>query len=58
LYGGDHDEDDPAIVYMVGYLHTFDTHFDNLFSHYTHQNTQVESLELQIKKPKEENVAL
>jgi hypothetical protein len=31
---------------MPGYLHTFDTHFDNLFSHYTHQNTHVESLEL------------
>jgi hypothetical protein len=40
---------------MVGYLHTFETHFDNLFSHYTHLKFQVESMEMQIQKLKEEN---
>jgi predicted RNase H-like nuclease (RuvC/YqgF family) len=37
---------------------TFDTHFDNLFCHFTHLNSWVESLELQIQKLKEENTAL
>jgi chromosome segregation ATPase len=43
---------------MAGYLHTLDTHFDDLFSHCTHLNSRVESLEHQIKKLKEENAAL
>lgn len=43
---------------MAGYLHTLDTHFDDLFAHCTHLNSRVESLEQQIKKLKKENVAL
>jgi chromosome segregation ATPase len=43
---------------MAGYLHTLDTHFDDLFSHCTHLNSQVESLEQRIKELKEENAAL
>jgi uncharacterized protein YdcH (DUF465 family) len=54
----DPNEDDPTIVYMVGYLHTLDNHFDELFSHCTHLNSRVESLEQQIKELKEEKVAL
>jgi predicted nuclease with TOPRIM domain len=43
---------------MAEYLHTLDTHFDDLFSHCTHLNSRVESLELRIKEFKEENAAL
>jgi chromosome segregation ATPase len=58
LSGRDHNEDDPTIIYMAGYLHTLDNHFDNLFSHCTHLNSHVESLERQIKELKEEKAAL
>jgi hypothetical protein len=51
-------EDDPTIVYMAGYLHTLDNHYDDLFSHCTHLNSRVESLEQQIKKLKEEKASL
>jgi chromosome segregation ATPase len=43
---------------MAGYLHTLDNHFDDLFSHCTHLNSRVESLEQQIKELKEEKAAL
>jgi chromosome segregation ATPase len=43
---------------MAGYLHTIDNHFDDLFSHCTHLNSYVESLEQQIKELKEEKAAL
>jgi uncharacterized protein YdcH (DUF465 family) len=43
---------------MARYLHTLDTHFDDLFSHCTHLNSWVESLEQRIKELKEENAAL
>jgi chromosome segregation ATPase len=43
---------------MVRYLHTLDNHFDGLFSHCTHLNSRVESLERQIKELKEEKAAL
>jgi DNA-binding transcriptional regulator YbjK len=43
---------------MTGYLHTLDNHFDNLFSHCTHLNSRVESLEQQIKELKEEKATL
>jgi outer membrane murein-binding lipoprotein Lpp len=43
---------------MTGYLHTLDNHFDDLFSHCTHLNSRVESLEQQIKELKEEKAAL
>jgi hypothetical protein len=58
LSGRDPNEDDPTIVYMVGYLHTLDNHYDDLFSHCTHLNSRVESLEQQIKELKEEKVSL
>jgi hypothetical protein len=58
LSGRDPNEDDPTIVYMVGYLHTLDNHYDDLFSHCTHLNSWVESLEQQIKKLKEEKASL
>jgi hypothetical protein len=58
LSGRDHNEDDPTVIYMAGYLHTLDNHFDDLFSHCTHLNSWVESLEQQIKELKEEKVAL
>jgi FtsZ-binding cell division protein ZapB len=58
LSGRDPNEDDPAIVYMAGYLHTLDNHYDDLFSHYTHLNSRVESLEQQIKELKEEKASL
>jgi chromosome segregation ATPase len=58
LSGREHNEDDPTIIYMVGYLHTLDNHFDDLYSHCTHLNSRVESLEQQIKELKEENAAL
>jgi outer membrane murein-binding lipoprotein Lpp len=54
----EHNEDDPTIIYMAGYLHTLDNHFDDLFSHCTHLNSQVENLERQIKELKEEKAAL
>jgi hypothetical protein len=54
----EHNEDDPTIIYMAGYLHTLDNHFDDLFFHCTHLNSRVESLEQQIKDLKEENAAL
>jgi hypothetical protein len=37
---------------MAGYLHTLDTHFDDLFSHCTRLTSRVENLELQIKELK------
>jgi chromosome segregation ATPase len=43
---------------MAGYLHTLDNHYDDLFSHCTHLNSRVESLEQQIKKLKEEKASL
>jgi uncharacterized protein YdcH (DUF465 family) len=58
LSGREHNEDDPTVIYMARYLHTLDTHFDDLFSHCTHLNSRVESLEQRIKELKEENVAL
>jgi uncharacterized protein YdcH (DUF465 family) len=58
LSGREHNEDDPTVIYMAIYVHTLDTHFDDLFSHYTHLNSQVESLEQRIKELKEENAAL
>jgi uncharacterized protein YdcH (DUF465 family) len=58
LSGRDPTEDDPTIVYMAGYLHTLDNHFDDLFSHCTHLNSRVESLEQQVKELKKEKVSL
>jgi uncharacterized protein YdcH (DUF465 family) len=58
LLGREHNEDDPTVIYMARYLHTLDTHFDDLFSHCTHLNSWVESLEQRIKELKEENAAL
>jgi FtsZ-binding cell division protein ZapB len=58
LSGRDPNEDDLTIVYMAGYLHTLDNHYDDLFSHYTHLNSRVESLEQQIKELKEEKASL
>jgi peptidoglycan hydrolase CwlO-like protein len=58
LLGRDPNEDDPTIVYMAEYLHTLDNHYDDLFSHCTHINSWVESLEQQIKELKEEKAAL
>jgi FtsZ-binding cell division protein ZapB len=58
LSGRDPNEDDPTIVYMATYLHTLDNHFNDLFSHCTHLNSRVESLEQQIKELKEEKAAL
>jgi predicted transcriptional regulator len=58
LSGRDPNEDDPTIVYMAGYLHTLDNHYDDLFSHCTHLNSRVESLEQQIKELKEEKASL
>jgi predicted nucleic acid-binding Zn-ribbon protein len=43
---------------MAGYLHTLDNHYDDLFSHCTHLNSRLESLEQQIKKLKEEKASL
>jgi hypothetical protein len=57
LSGRDHNEDHPSVIYMAEYLHTLDTHFDDLFSHCTHLNSWVESLEQRIKELKEENAA-
>jgi phosphoglycolate phosphatase-like HAD superfamily hydrolase len=57
LSGREHNEDDPTVIYMVGYLHTLDTHSHYLFSHCTHLNSRVENLEQQIKELKEENAA-
>jgi hypothetical protein len=56
LSGRDPNEDDPTIVYR--YLHTLDNHYDDLFSHCTHLNSWVESLEQQIKEFKEEKASL
>jgi chromosome segregation ATPase len=58
LSGRDPTEDDPTIVYMVGYLHTLDTHYDDLSSHCTHLNSRVESLEQQVKELKKEKASL
>jgi hypothetical protein len=58
LSGRDPTEDDPTIVYMAGYLHTLDNHYDDLFSHCNRLNSRVESLEQQIKKLKEEKASL
>jgi hypothetical protein len=52
LSGRDPNDDDPTIVYMARYLHTLDNHYDDLFSHCTHLNSRVESLEQQIKELK------
>jgi hypothetical protein len=41
LSGRDPIEDDPTIVYMAGYLHTLDNHYDDLFFHCTHLNSRV-----------------
>jgi hypothetical protein len=46
LSGRDPTEDDPTIVYMVGYLHTLDNHYDELSSHYTHLNSLSMRLEV------------
>jgi outer membrane murein-binding lipoprotein Lpp len=43
---------------MAGYLHTLDNHYDDLFSHCTHLNSWVKSLEQQIKELKEEKAAV
>jgi chromosome segregation ATPase len=43
---------------MVGYLHTLDTHYDDLSSHCTHLNSWVESLEQQVKELKMEKASL
>jgi outer membrane murein-binding lipoprotein Lpp len=58
LSGRDPTEDDPTIVYMAGYLHTLDTHYDDLSSHCTHLNSRVESLEQQVKELKKEKASL
>jgi outer membrane murein-binding lipoprotein Lpp len=58
LSGGDPTEDDPTIVYMAGYLHTLDNHYDDLSSHCTHLNSRVESLEQQVKELKQEKASL
>ena len=58
LSGGDPIEDDPTIVYMAGYLHTLDNHYDELSSHCTHLNSRVESLEQQVKELTQEKVSL
>jgi outer membrane murein-binding lipoprotein Lpp len=49
---------DPTIVYMAGYLHTLDNHYDDLSSHCTHLNSRVESLEQQVKELKKEKASL
>jgi hypothetical protein len=49
---------DPTIVYMAGYLHTLDNHYDDLSSHCTHPNSRVESLEKQVKELKKEKASL
>jgi chromosome segregation ATPase len=43
---------------MAGYLHTLDNHYDDLFSHCTHLNSRVESLEQQVKELKKEKASL
>jgi chromosome segregation ATPase len=43
---------------MAVYLHTLDNHYDNLFSHCTHLNSRVESLEQQVKELKKEKASL
>jgi outer membrane murein-binding lipoprotein Lpp len=58
LSGRDPTKDDPTIVYMAGYLHTLDNHYDDLSSHCTHLNFQVESLEQQVKELKKEKASL
>jgi outer membrane murein-binding lipoprotein Lpp len=58
LSGRDPTEDDPTIVYMAGYLHTLDNHYDDLSSHCTHLNSRVESLEKQVKELKKEKASL
>jgi FtsZ-binding cell division protein ZapB len=58
LLGRDPTKDDPTIVYMAVYLHTLDNHYDNLFSHCTHLNSRVESLEQQVKELKKEKASL
>jgi outer membrane murein-binding lipoprotein Lpp len=58
LSGRDPTEDDPTIVYMAGYLHTLDTHYNDLSSHCTHLNSWVESLEQQVKELKKEKASL
>jgi peptidoglycan hydrolase CwlO-like protein len=43
---------------MAGYLHTLDNHYNDLFSHSTHLNSQVESLEQHVKELKKEKASL
>jgi chromosome segregation ATPase len=43
---------------MAGYLHTLDNHYDDLFSHCTHLNSRVESLEQQVKELKKDKASL
>jgi predicted nuclease with TOPRIM domain len=43
---------------MARYLHTLDTHYDDLSSHCTHLNSRVESLEQQVKELKKEKASL
>jgi chromosome segregation ATPase len=43
---------------MAGYLHTLDTHYDDLSSHCTHLNSRVENLEQQVKELKKEKASL
>jgi chromosome segregation ATPase len=58
LSGRDPTRDDPTIVYMAGYLHTLDNHYDDLSSHCTHLNSRMESLEQQVKELKKEKTTL
>jgi hypothetical protein len=58
LSGRDPTEDDRTIVYMAGYLHTLDNHYDDLFSHCTHLNSRVESLEQRVKELKKDKTSL
>jgi chromosome segregation ATPase len=58
LSGGDPIEDDPTIVYMAGYLHTLDSQYDDIASHYTHLKSQVESLEQQVRELIREKASL
>jgi hypothetical protein len=58
LSGRDPTEDDPTTVYMAGYLHTLDNHYDDLFSRCTNLDSRVESLEQQVKELKKEKASL
>jgi chromosome segregation ATPase len=58
LSGGDPIEDDPAIVYMAGYLHTLDNQYDDLTLHCTHLTSRVESLEQKVRELSREKASL